>query len=163
MTKRRQAISLKKVSAVSIVAIAALGMVLTYTTAGVISIQQMSTTINRHVPSSGNIAAVNVGLYVDFACTQTLQSINWGDISPGGSINRVIYLKNTGSTNITLSMTKNNWNPPSANGPITLTWDKESAELAPGEVTQATLILTVAEDIIGITTFSVTILIVGSS
>jgi hypothetical protein len=159
----RQTISFKKISAVSIIAVAALGMVLTYTAAGVISIQQANLSINRPLPSSGNIAALNVGIYSDYACTQKLESVDWGDIAPGGSTNKLIYLKNTGNTQITLSMTATNWSPTNADGPISLTWDKEDTKLSKGEVTTATLTLTVAESVIDITTFSVTILICGSA
>lgn len=155
-------ISFKKISAVSIIVFTAMGMVLTYSTAGLLSFQNATSTVNRQLPSSGNIAAINVGIYLDLACTQKLESLDWGDIAPGEAVNKVIYLKNTGNTQITLSMTANNWNPSNANGPITLTWNREGALLNPGEVTSATLTLTTAEDITGITTFAVTILIIGS-
>ena len=156
-------ISFKKISLVSIIVFTAMGMVLTYSTAGLVSFQTATSRVNRQLPSSGNIAAVNVGIYSDFACTQKLESIDWGDIAPGEAVNRAVYLKNTGNTQITLSMTANNWNPPNANGPITLTWNKEGTLLNPGQVATATLTLTTVEDITSITTFSVTILIVGST
>jgi hypothetical protein len=59
-------------------------------------------------------------------------------------------------------MTTNNWNPTAANGPLALTWDKEGTTLYAGETTMATLMLAVAQDISGITTFSVAIVISGS-
>jgi hypothetical protein len=156
-------ISFRKISAVSIIAVAALGIILTYSTAGVITIQQAANSINRPLPSSGNIAALNVGIYSDYACTQTLEAIDWGDILPGSSIEKIIYIKNTGSTPITLSMTATNWNPTNAYGPLNLTWNKEGTKLNKNEVTAATLTLTVAENTADITTFSVTILIIGSA
>ena len=140
-----------------------MGMVLTYTTAGLVTFQNVNSRVNRQLPSSGNIAAINVGIYSDFACSQKLESLDWGDIAPGELVNKTIYLKNTGNTMITLSMTANNWNPPDANGPITLTWNQEGTELNPSEVMNATLTLTVKEDISGVATFSVEILIIGSS
>ncbi len=154
-------ISFRKISAVTIIAVAALGMVLTYSTAGVISLQQAAKSINRPLPSSGNIAALNVGIYSNYACTQKLEGIDWGDILPGSSIEKIIYIKNTGSTPITLSMTASNWIPTNAYGPLTLTWNKEGTKLDRDEVTTATLTLTVAENTGDITTFSVTILISG--
>ena len=156
-------ISFKKVSAVSIVVFTAMGLVLTYSTAGLISFQKANSSVNRHLPSSGNIAAINVGLYSDYACTQNLDSIDWGDIAPGESVNRVIYLKNTGNTQIALSMTASNWNPSIANGPITITWNREGALLDQDEVISATLTLETMEDMLGITTFYVSILIVGTA
>jgi len=140
-----------------------MGMILTYTTAGLISFQNANSTVNRQLPSSGNIAAINVGLYMNSACTQKLESINWGDIAPGESVNKIIYLKNTGTTDIALSMTTNNWNPSIANGPITITWNREDTLLEPGEITSATLTLETVEDVASITTFSVSILIIGTA
>ena len=156
-------ISFKKISAVSLIVFTAMGLVLTYTTAGLISFQNANSTVNRHLPSSGNIAAINVGLYINAACTQKLESIDWGDIAPGESVNKVIYLKNTGTTEIALSMTTSNWNPSIANGPITITWNREGILLEQGAVTFATLTLETLEDTVGITAFSVSILIVGTA
>ena len=156
-------ISLKKVSAVSLIVFTAMGMVLTYSTAGLVSFQNAKSTVNRQLPSSGNIAAINVGIYLDYACTQKLESIDWGDIAPGEPVNKIIYLKNTGNIPIRLSLTAKDWNPSNANGPITLTWNKEGTLLNPGTITTATITLTAAEDIAGITTFSVFILIIGAA
>ena len=155
--------SFRKISAVSIVVFTAMGIVLTYSTAGLLTFQNASTTVNRQLPSSGNIAAINVGLYIDYACTQMLNSLDWGDLAPGETIDRLIYLKNTGNTEISLSMTVENWNPSFANGPISLTWNQEGTLLNPGEVTSATLTLATDEDISGITTFSMSILIIGTA
>jgi hypothetical protein len=156
-------ISVKKISVLTIVIFTAMGLVLTYSTAGLISFQNANSTVNRQLPSSGNIAAINVGLYANSACTQEIESIDWGDIAPGTSVNKIIYLKNTGTTDIELSMTTNNWNPSIANGPITITWNREGTLLEPSAVTSATLTLETLEDAVGITTFSVSILIIGTA
>ena len=116
----------------------------------------------QSVSSSGTVTAVNVGVYSDSACTLNLTSIDWGTIAPGSSVTKTIYVKNTGSAQITLSMTKTSWVPSSADGPITLTWNRESTILAVGESTAATLTLSVSSSISGITTFSVNIVITGT-
>lgn len=131
------------------------GLILTVTTAGLLSVSQT-------VSSTGTVTAVNVGVYEDSACTQTLTSIDWGTISPGNSVTRTVYVKNTGNTPITLSMTKTGWNPAGADGPITVTWNKEGTALSAGQSTAATLTLTVSSGISGITTFSVNIVITGT-
>jgi hypothetical protein len=147
--------SLQKLSKGALIAIIATGIVLTVTTAGLLSMNQV-------VPSSGNVIAVNVGVYSDSDCTQNLTSIDWGTIAPGNSVTRTIYVKNTGNTQLTLSMTTTNWNPASADGPITITWNREGTTLDAGQVTTATLTLNVSEDINGITNFSVDIVITGT-
>jgi hypothetical protein len=162
ITHKVTEIASKKIPAVAIILFTIMGLVLTYTTAGLVAFQNENTRINRQLHSSGNIAAINVGIYSDLDCAQTLESIEWGDVAPGEEVNRIIYLKNTGSKDITLSMTANNWSPANANGPLTLMWDKEGETLIPGEITKATLTLKVSEDIAGITNFSVAISIIGS-
>jgi hypothetical protein len=147
--------SLQKISMGAVIALIAIATFLTVTTAGLLS-------VNQAIPSSGTVTAVNVGVYSNSACTQNLTSVNWGTISPNSSATKTIYVKNTGSTQLTLSMTKINWNPANANGPITLTWNRESTTLNAGQVTTATLTLSVSESISGITDFNVDIIITGT-
>jgi hypothetical protein len=148
--------AMRKISKGAITAIVVVvGLALTLTTAGLLGVSQT-------VPSSATITTVNVGVYSDSACTQTLTSIDWGSISPGDSLTRTIYVKNTGTVQITLSMTKTNWNPPSADGPITLTWNREGWTIDAGQSTAATLTLSVSSSISDITTFSVNIVITGT-
>jgi len=146
---------MNKIPLAVVMAVAFVGVLLTVTTAGLIS-------VNQTVPSSGTLSTVDVGVYSDSACTQTLTSIDWGTISPGNTVTRTIYVKNTGNAQITLSMTKSNWNPASADGPITLTWNRESTTLTAGQSTMATLTLTVSSGISSITTFSVNIIVTGT-
>jgi hypothetical protein len=147
--------AMRKISTGAILAITMVALILTVTTAGLLSVSQS-------VSSSGSITTVNVGVYSDSACTLPLTSINWGTISPGTTVTKTIYVKNTGNTQITLSMTTNGWSPTSANGPLTLTWNKEGTTLSAGISTAATLTLTVSSSISGITTFSVNIVISGT-
>src|SRR3990170_3844661 len=138
---------------IAIVAIA--GLFLTLTTAGVLS-------INQSIPTSGTVSTVNVDVYSNSACTQQLTSISWGSVAPGASAARTVYVKNTGTNQITLTMTRTNWNPASANGPISVTWDKESTTLTANQIATATLTLSVSSSISGITTYSVDIVITGT-
>ena len=147
--------SLKKLYTAAIIAIIVPIIILTVTTTGLLSVNQI-------ISSSGAVTAINVGVYSDSACTSELESMNWGTVSPGNSANMTIYLKNTGNAPITLSMTKTNWNPANADGPITLTWNRESATLDVDELTAATLTLSLSESISGITNFNVDIVITGT-
>ena len=144
-----------KVSIGVVMALVAIALFLTVTTAGLLS-------VNQTVPSTGIVTTVNVGVYSDSACTQNLTNIAWGNISPGNSTTRTIYVKNTGSNRITLAMTKDNWNPATANGPIVLNWNREATQLSPGQSTTAILTLTVLPTITGITNFSFNIIITGT-
>jgi hypothetical protein len=119
-------------------------------------------TSSKTISSTGVIAAANLGIYIDSGCTQALTSLSWGNISPGGSVTRAVYVKNVGNTQVTLSMVKSNWNPVSANGPITLVWNREGTVLAVGQVTNASLTLSTSLSISGISSFSLDVIISGT-
>jgi hypothetical protein len=145
----------QKISNVVIVAITMAGILSTVTAASVIA-------VNEALPTRGSISSVNVGLYSDSGCTQKLTSIDWGNIPPGGTSTQTIYIKNAGNTQLTLKMTKTNWNPLEANGPITINWDREDTNLNAGQSLQAVITLSVSSTISGnITGFSVDIVITG--
>ena len=140
----------------AVIALVATASFLTVLTAGLLS-------VNQSVPSSGTITAVDVGVYSDSACTQNLTSIDWGTILPGNSVTETIYVKNTGNARIYLTMTTTNWNPSTADGPITITWNiGEDWVLGVDNVHTATLTLSVSSSISGISDFSVDIVITGT-
>jgi hypothetical protein len=155
-TGKGQTMGIQKLSPGIIIAVVAIaGLFLTLTTAGLLS-------VNQSIPTSGTLSTVNVGVYSNIACTQQLTSISWGSLAPGGTAATTVYVKNTGTNQITLTMTRTNWNPAGANGPISVTWDKESTTLTANQVATATLTLSVSSSISGITTFSVDIVITGT-
>jgi hypothetical protein len=147
--------SVKKIHTVALVVCTVALTILTMTTTGLLS-------VNQTISSTGAVTAINVGVYSDSTCTNELTSIDWGTISPGNSKDITIYLKNTGNAQITLSMTTTNWTPVSADGPVTLLWDKENAKLNPDQVATATLTLSISESINGIINFSFDIVITGT-
>ncbi len=150
--------TMRKISTGALIAIALVGLLLAVTTAGVL-------TVTQSVYSTGtvDVTAVNVGVYSDSGCTLSLTSISWGSTSPGNSVTQTIYVKNTGNTPITLSMATSNWNPTSANGPISVSWNRQSQVLSAGSSIAATLTLSVSSSIDGITDFSVNIVVTGTA
>jgi len=148
-------LAIPRVSTGAIIAIAIVGLILTVTTTGLLSVSQS-------VSSSGTVTAINVGVYSDSGCTQALTSIDWGTLEPGDTTTKTIYVKNTGNSQITLSMTTTGWSPSGANGPITVTWNRGGTTLSAGQSTAATLTLSVSSEITGITSFSVNIVITGT-
>jgi hypothetical protein len=175
-----------KISTGALITIITAGILLTIATAGIISINPATLSqendeepyptdaavpsqendeepypTDAAVPSQENISTVNVGVYSDAACNQELTSIDWGDIFPGESVNKIIYVKNTGNTKIKLTMTATNWNPSTANESITLTWNKEKTTLNADEIKEARLTLFVSQDICDIANFSMDIVITG--
>jgi hypothetical protein len=142
----------------AIIAIILVAVALTATTYGAIS-------VNKSLSTNGSVTVTaNLGLYSDSGCNTPLSAIDWGTITPGNSITRTVYVKNTGTgTSLALSLSTNTWNPTTADGPITISWDKESTRLTPGQSTTAVITLTSSSSIVDVTTFSVQILISGTA
>jgi len=105
---------------------------------------------------------IDVEVYWDSGCTDTVTAINWAILEPDVSLTKTVYVKNTGNAPLTLSMTSSGWIPPEAETHIALSWDKEGATLEPGAVVGAILTLSVSAAIYGIVDFSSTITIEGT-
>jgi hypothetical protein len=146
---------LKKIPHITIIALTITALALTLTTAAVLSTSQT-------VPMSGTINAVNLGVYSDSGCTQTVTSLNTGALNPGGTANQTIYIKNTGNVAETLTMTTNNWTPSEAGSSLTLTWNRQNTVLNAGASIQATLTLTAAANTGSLTTFSCDVTLTGT-
>jgi hypothetical protein len=117
---------------------------------------------NRSFSNNGTITTVNVGAYQDSGCTQVLSTIDWGNVVPGSSSSRTIYVKNTGNTQISLNMTLNTWNPSNAASYMNLTWNQENTVLNVGNNVAALLVLSVSASVTGITSFSFNATITGT-
>ena len=119
-------------------------------------------TTSRTLSSSGTVEGIGVEVYWDSGCTQTAISVDWGYAEPGDVVTRTVYVKNSGNTPMTLSMTYSDWDPVEAGDYLSLSWNREGATLDDGEVVQAVLTLTVSDQITGITTYSFNIVIEGT-
>lgn len=117
---------------------------------------------NRSFSNNGTITTVNVGAYQDSGCTQVLSTIDWGNVVPGSSSSRTIYVKNTGNAPISLNMTVNTWNPSNAVNYMNLTWNQESTGLNVGNSVATLLVLSVSASVTGITSFSFNATITGT-
>jgi hypothetical protein len=148
--------NLPKLSLGATIAIAVTGLFLTMMTAGALNSSQT-------VPSVGTITAVNVGVYTNSACTNNCTSIDWGMLSPGGSTTKTIYVKNTGTIPVTLSMTPANWSPSNANNYLTVTWNRANYALAAGASVSAILTLTASSSAGSLTNFSFDVVITGTN
>ena len=119
-------------------------------------------TVSKTLSSTGSVKAINVEVFWDLACTQVVSSIDWGTPEPGDSVNRTVYVKNSGSAPMNVSLSASGWVPVEAGNYLTMSWDREGAEVAADEVVQAVLTLDVSGSITGITDFSFDIVIEGT-
>ena len=102
---------------------------------------------------------VDVGVYWDINCTREVTSINWGEVELGTTVDRTVYIKNNGTSDVTLSMNTTNWNPSFANEYITLSWDYDGRVLHPGDVLAVTFTLQAPPESHGITSFNFDVII----
>jgi hypothetical protein len=108
----------------------------------------------KPVPSHGSIKGIDVGLYSDQDCTNSIQSIQWGLLEPGTTANRTVYIRNEGDSNRTLIMITSNWNPTDSFNYISLNWDYTGQTLQVNQVVEIKLMLSIQENVQGITDFS---------
>ena len=147
-----------KKTTIAVIALVITALALTLTTAAVLS-------NNQTVPLNGAVSTINVvnlGIYSDSGCTQTVSALNVGTLSPGGTATQTVYVKNTGNIPETLTMTTNNWAPSSASSLLTLSWNRQNTVLNAGASIQATLTLTVASNAGSLTTFSCDVTLTGT-
>ena len=145
----------RRISVGALIAVVATGLFLTLLTSGLLMSSQT-------VQSGGTVNSVNVGVYSDSGCTQNCTTLDWGAITPGNSVTRTVYVKNTGTLPLTLSMTTGNWVPSNANTYLTLTWNQGGVVLAAGNSVTAILTLTASSSAGNLTSFSFNIIITGT-
>ena len=119
-------------------------------------------TVSKTLSSSGSVKAINVEVYWDFDCTQVADVIDWGVPGPGDTVNRNMFVKNSGNSPMNLSLTIASWTPAEAESYLFPSWDGEGVSVASGEVVEVILTLEISEDVTGITDFSFTVIIEGS-
>ena len=83
--------------------------------------------------------------------------------APGDVVNKIVFIKNGGTSLVTLSMLSSGWSPVGAGSFFSLTWDREGATVDAGRVVQAVLSLDVLGAITGISYFSFNLVIEGTS
>ena len=117
---------------------------------------------NTSIRTTGTIKAVGISVYSDSACTTSLTSIDWGVLEGGSVVTRTIYVKNTGNSALTLSLSASNWSPSGASSYIQLSSNYSGQALSSGQSLGVTLTLTVSTSITGITSFSFDIVVIGT-
>jgi hypothetical protein len=123
-----------------------------------------ATQTTKTLSSAGSIqTTADIGVYSDSGCQSPLSSMSWGTLEPGGSQAIVCYIKNEGTSALTLSMYPSGWNPANADDYLTLSWNYNGASINPDTAIQVTFTLYVDASIEGITSFSFDVNIVGTS
>jgi len=114
-------------------------------------------------PSPPPEPSIEIDIFSDGACTQPLSSVTWGEIEAGSSVNRIIYIRNSGDEGVTLSLLSDNWSPSGVENYLQLSWDYDGNSLGSGVVLGVTLTLAVSASAAGVDSFSFDIIITGSA
>jgi hypothetical protein len=153
---------LSKKTKATAIATVAIAVVLAIATAGFLN----QPTINNSGTDTvgGTIeTTLNIDVYSDVNATVPCSSLTWGDLKPGITATRIVYIKNTGDTDLTLNMSTSNWTPSAASHALTLSWDRESYSLSPDSMVTATLRLTASRNMGVLSDFSFEITFSGSA
>ena len=106
---------------------------------------------------------IEIDVYSDNACTKRISSVEWGSIEAGRSRDKVIYVKNNGDHEVSLSLSTDDWLPSLASSYLRISWDYDGSVLQKGAVKKVTLTLTISSSINGISNFNFNIVITGSA
>ena len=104
---------------------------------------------------------IEIDVYYNVQCTQIATDVAWGSIEVGKSVNKDLYIKNSGDSKVSLNLDTENWSPTNAVDYIDISWDYDGSALDSGEVRKVTLTLIVSLNIFGIDTFSFDIVFTG--
>jgi hypothetical protein len=153
--------NLKRTALIPLVALVVVAVVLSAVTAGILIAQQ---DISTNGSVGQNISGtINIGVFSDPDASVNCTSIDWGNLNPGDSATKTVYIKNTGDLAETLTMAVVNWRPSTATQALYLTWTQEGTTLAPGNVVPATFNLAVSSNTGDLSSFSFHIVISGST
>jgi hypothetical protein len=119
--------------------------------------------ISRTISNVGTLKlSVDIGVYWDASFTNRTTAINWGTSDPGTAKSFSMYIRNEGTSALTLSISTSNWSPSTASNYITLNWNYNGQTVNPNEYVSVTFTLTVSNSIAGVSSFSFDISLVGS-
>ena len=104
----------------------------------------------------------SIDVYSDVNCMNSLQSIDWGTLSPGERKNVTICVRNEGESSTVLALNASGWTPTEAPNYMSITWNYSGSAVGPGQIMIIMLTLTVDPSINGITNFGVNIDVTSS-
>jgi len=103
---------------------------------------------------SGIYASIGLDVYRDSNCTQKISSIDWGNISLGGSKSVTVYVRNEGTTTLGLSFAVQNFVPNGISSYLGVIWTFVGRKVEVGKVVKAIATLTVSRLAGGFSSFS---------
>jgi len=123
-----------------------IGLAIAFASLATLAVAVYALTASILLPTGGYIS--EVGVFSDEQCTTAITTIDWGTIEPGGTINKIVYVKNFGGEQLTVTVTPETWSPLKAANYMTFSWVGDS--MVPGQAVKGyTFTLTVHENATG--------------
>jgi hypothetical protein len=101
---------------------------------------------------SAVITSVPLGVFWDANCSTPVYSIDWGNVTVGGTKQITMYVRNEGNETFVLSVEAANWQ--AGNTSNVATFSSEEPKIGPGQTVQVNPSLTVFSNASGISSFS---------
>lgn len=120
-------------------------------------------TYSATISASGTITGIGVKVFSDAQGAVEINSVNWGNIAPGGSVTVSLWIKNTGNVPVTLSMQTGSWSPIGYASTLTLTWNYNNAVIQPNAMLKVDWTLTASTSATPGTSFSFNIILTATS
>lgn len=114
------------------------------------------------ITNVSGVMTEEVSVWWDSSCTVPVLKIDWKTLAPGETCAYIVYIRNENNKPMYLFMSTANWTPSEAPYHMTFGWDYKGRLINPGENLRTTVTLSVSRYIIGISSFSFTILVGGS-
>ena len=105
---------------------------------------------------------INFDIFLDEGCTIKVESIDWGELTPGGNSTVVVYIKNHSKISVTLFCSLSDFSPNEAAESLNLDWDREGYGLKARKTVRACLTLSVS-GLAKFNSFTVDVLISGTA
>jgi len=101
----------------------------------------------------------SLSVFWDLQCTDEVDSINWGTLSPGSLKKENIFVRNEGDTYLSFIIETTDWSPVSTSEFISLNYNEDNTVVGPDKVLRVPLQLSVSSDIKSVTYFAFKIII----
>ena len=107
--------------------------------------------------------SINIDVFCDRGCSVAMSEVDWGSLKPGGSIERTLFIRNSGEHPVLMTLMTDNWSPVLASDYFSLSWDYDGSKIEADQIVEVIMVLDVSSSISGINDFNFDIVLYGSA
>ena len=116
--------------------------------------------VNKSSNDEVGNGGAGIDIFWDNKGTNRVSSIDWGSLEPGTNKTVIMFIKNKGKDQVTLSYYTSNWETPEVANYLNLTWDYAGQSIGFKEMLQVVFTLYVSENAEMIEKFSFDVTII---